>query len=96
MAHVEVEVKILVVHPIRMVEVEWHFGQATTERLNVADHRRKLGVHMFERIPVRRRSTVDAKTIHMAKRGWRFHIEKAGIESGELLHYVSSSGCRSW
>ena len=84
---VPVDVKVVVLHPHRMVEVEGAVGQLLAELRHRLDPQRQLVAQPIEGVAARHRRRVELQNRADVQRlRWGFQIEEAGVESAEALH----------
>jgi hypothetical protein len=85
-AHVKVEVEVGIFDPIRMVEAEGHFDEPATKWRQQVE---ALADDAFDFVERKRCSgsgrVENSEAADMSVCRGRFHVEKAGVEAGELL-----------
>ena len=82
-----VDVKVLVLHPHWMVEVERAVGQLVAELRHRVDAHRQLVAQLLEAVAAGDRRGVQLQDrAHVKRLGGRFEVEEAGVESAEPLH----------
>ena len=82
-----VDVKVLVLHPHWMVEVQRAVGQLVAELRHRGDADRQLVAQLLEGVAARDRRCVQFQDrAHVKRLGRRFEVEEAGVEAAEPLH----------
>ena len=93
-AHVVLEVELVIVDPPRVVERERHFHQLAPHWFGPADQRAEPFIHNLVRVELRCRPIVDGKSADMTECGRCLHVEKTRIEPRELLHEMSPAAAK--